>query len=59
MLFVLLGRDVAAPKAIRAWIAERLLRGKNQADDPQIREAQACAETMEREQWEIDKGANA
>jgi len=55
MLFVLLGRDVAAPAAIRAWIGERILRGKNQPDDPQIREAEACAETMERERRGIYK----
>ena len=38
-LFILLGRDVAAPAAIRAWIAERIRLGKNQSDDLQIVEA--------------------
>ena len=34
MVFVLLGRDVAAPEAIRAWIRERIKLGKNKPDDP-------------------------
>lgn len=29
MTFVLLGRDAAAPVAIRAWVRERLRLGKN------------------------------
>jgi hypothetical protein len=49
MLFVLLGRDVAAPFAIRAWVDERLRLGKNMRGDAQIAEALACAETMETE----------
>jgi deoxycytidylate deaminase len=53
MVFVLLGRDVAAPATIRAWIAERLRLGKNVESDEQIVEALACARTMETEgrQW--------
>ena len=51
MTFVLLGRDVAAPTAIRAWIEERIRVGKNQPGDPQTIEAEACAATMEREYW--------
>ena len=47
MSFVLLGRDVAAPAAIRAWIIERIRLGKNMPDDPQILEAKACARAME------------
>lgn len=50
MTFVLLGRDHAAPAAIRAWIEERLRLRKNQPDDPQIVEAEECAKAMEREQ---------
>lgn len=46
MLFVLLGRDCAAPVAIRAWIGERLRTGKNTVDDPQILEAEGCATYM-------------
>jgi hypothetical protein len=38
-VFVLLERDLAAPAAVRAWIAERIRLGKNQPDDPQILEA--------------------
>ena len=48
MLFVLLGRDIAAPYAIRAWIEERLRLGKNTANDEQIVEARACADYMQR-----------
>ena len=53
MVFVLLGRDPAAPIAIRAWIAERLRLGKNIDTDPQITEATECARVMEAEgrQW--------
>lgn len=47
MVFVLLSRDVAAPVAIRAWVAERLRVGKNVDTDPQIVEALECARTME------------
>lgn len=49
MTFVLLGRDAAAPYAIRAWIAERVRLGKNRPDDPQIVEAEECARIMESE----------
>lgn len=49
MTFVLLGRDVAAPAAIRFWIAERIRLGKNTAYDPQLLEAEACARVMEAE----------
>jgi hypothetical protein len=47
MTFVLLGRDAAAPFAIRAWIDERIRLGKNQPGDPQVVEAEACARQME------------
>lgn len=43
MLFVLLGRDAAAPVAIRARIAERVRLGKNQLNDQQIQDAEKCA----------------
>jgi hypothetical protein len=46
MTFVLLGRDKAAPVAIRAWVNERIRLGKNTATDPQIVEALACADSM-------------
>lgn len=46
MTFVLLGRDVAAPAAIRAWIEERIRTEKNKSDDEQIKEAEACIRTM-------------
>ena len=49
MVFVLLGRDAAAPSAIRAWVTERIALGKNVDTDPQIVEALECANTMEAE----------
>ena len=49
MTFVLLGRDIAAPSAIRAWVATRLHLGKNSATDRQIVEALRCADVMEQE----------
>lgn len=48
-VFVLLARDAAAPIAIRAWINERLLSGKNQPTDPTIMEAVATAIKMDEE----------
>lgn len=47
MTFVLLSRDAAAPRAIRAWTEERIRLGKNSANDAQILEAIKCAEAME------------
>lgn len=47
MTFVLLGRDQAAPAAIRAWVMERIRLGKNKSDDDQIIEAEMCARIME------------
>lgn len=49
MLFVLLGRDPAAPVAIDAWIQERIKLGLNTHDDEQIAEARECAATMAEE----------
>jgi hypothetical protein len=46
-VFVLLGRDVAAPHTIRAWAAERIRLGKNSVEDAQIQEALYCAGAME------------
>jgi hypothetical protein len=50
MTFVLLGRDADAPETIRFWCRRRIMRGKNKPTDPQILEAIACAEIMERSQ---------
>lgn len=47
MTFVLLGRDAAAPFAIRCWVMERIRLAKNRASDPQIIEALASARVME------------
>lgn len=49
MMLVLLGRDAAAPVAIRAWIEERIRIGKNALGDPQIQEALMCSQIMENE----------
>lgn len=47
-MFVLIGRDGCAAATIRQWIAERVFAGKNVLSDPQIQEAHACAEEMDR-----------
>jgi hypothetical protein len=52
MLFVLLGRDVAAPATVRFWAQERIRLGKNQPGDLQITEALACAHKMQAEKKE-------
>lgn len=46
-IFVLLGRDIAAPGAIRAWAATRVTASKNKPSDPQIVSALALACDME------------
>ena len=48
MTFVLIGRDIAAPAAIRFWAEERIRLGKNIVTDDQIIEALECATRMER-----------
>lgn len=58
LVFVLLGRDEAAPAAIRAWCADRILRGKNAVHDPQIKAAYQCAYDMERARREATLVAN-
>lgn len=58
MVFVLLGRDAAAPVAIMRWVEERLRLGKNKITDDQISEAVKCADFMENERtglWERPK----
>jgi hypothetical protein len=52
MVFVLLGRDVAAASAIRAWAKARIEQGKNKVADHQIKEALVFADIMERESAE-------
>lgn len=51
-LFVLLGRDPAAPVAIRAWVNERIRLGKNMLKDPQIQEAIEAAD-----HWQVPSPA--
>jgi hypothetical protein len=50
LVFVLLGRDKAAPHAIREWARERVRIGKNKMQDHQIQEALNAAKSMERAQ---------
>lgn len=50
MLFVLLGRDESAAFAVRAWILDRIARGKNKPGDPKIMEAERWIETVLAEQ---------
>jgi len=47
LTFVLLGRDRAAPAAIRAWCAERVRLGKNALNDEQMVEAAYWVQTVE------------
>ena len=49
LVFVLLGRDVAAPGVIRMWCAKRVTMQKNTWDDDQIVEALTLADAMELE----------
>lgn len=46
MVFVLLGRDEAAPAAILAWCNERIRLGLNTDGDPKVSEALECANKM-------------
>lgn len=46
MIFVLLGRDLSAPVAIRAWCENRVMNGDNKWEDAQITEALKCADEM-------------
>ena len=48
-IFVLLGRDPAAPVAIRAWVEERERLGKNKPQDRQILDALDVSSLMERQ----------
>lgn len=49
LIFVLLARDAAASSTVRHWVAERLRLGKNKAEDPQMIEALAWADRVQRE----------
>ena len=49
MMFTLLGRDPAAPGAIRFWCQMRILLGKNKLEDEQIQGALSAALIMEKE----------
>lgn len=47
-VFVLLGRDLAAPDTVRYWADRRVELDKNRPDDPQILSAHKDARAMER-----------
>ena len=47
-MFVLLARDVAAPRTVRHWALARCTRGKNKLEDAKMQEALACADAMEK-----------
>ena len=50
MMFVLLARDIVAPRLVRMWVLERIAYGKNKWGDKQITEALECADRMEHQQ---------
>lgn len=52
-VFTLRGWDEATPFTIRAWVKKRIELGKNTPDDPQIINALADADAMEK--WRIEK----
>lgn len=56
-LFVLRGKDVAAPAAIAEWIKSRISMGKNEFGDSQITEAVELAEKMEQYQAKLAEAA--
>lgn len=45
-IFVILERDLAAPKTIREWIAERINLGLDAPDSAKLQEAQRWIETV-------------
>lgn len=51
--FLLLGRDSAAPEAVRMWCLRRLKLKRNTMDDQQITEAYAIAVEMEKYQAQL------
>lgn len=54
-MFVLIGRDPAAPETIRYWCLERLKTGLNAYTDDKITEAYAIAKAMEEHQKTLVK----
>lgn len=50
LVFVLLGRDRAAPAAVMEWCQERIRLGKNTPNDPQIVDAKQCAAEITHQQ---------
>ena len=58
MVFVLLGRDTAAPLAIKTWCDERVRQGKNAETDLQIVEAREVIRILLAEQKNASKLAS-
>jgi hypothetical protein len=54
LIFVLLGRDIAAPATVLFWARERVRLGKNKVTDPQIAEAVEWAIKVAKAQREIN-----
>lgn len=54
-VFVLLGRDAAAPATIRFWCNERVAIGKNTYNDKQICDALELADQIEAELEQKEK----
>lgn len=59
MMFVLRAKDPAAPAAILAWIAMRVILGLNKVDDPKLVEAADTGNEMarQREAGKFDRPA--
>lgn len=55
LIFVLLGRDIAAAETIRFWARQRCFLQKNKFEDPQIVEAMKLATEIEEELQEMKK----
>jgi hypothetical protein len=47
LMFVILERDIAAPRTIRYWAKQRIKLGKNKKTDEQIIDALATADLIE------------
>jgi len=55
LVFVLLARDIAAPNTVIEWAKWRVEMGKNDFNDPQIREALAWVARVRQQHQEREK----
>jgi hypothetical protein len=53
LMFNVLCRDPAGPETVRAWINLRIEMGLNQSGDPELIEAEHCAQRMGLERSKI------